>query len=224
MSIVWTGIFVVLCVEAVIVLFLLLPFPKIVQSTVNFVSKSAIVSQLKPIRVFFYMLCTLMFAESMRQQATTIDHRVDPSTEAYRLGLIERFRAQRNVYISFFSLFFVFVIDRIGLLVLALGKAEREAETITKQAKQNVIGIKNYLNQEKAKEASKPAAAEDDKKDSKFVDLVQENRKLKASLEELEADLRASRLEAQRLSDRVETLNKVVEDYHISGDKLKKEK
>eukprot|EP00301_Raphidiophrys_heterophryoidea_P001411 c10681_g1_i1.p1 GENE.c10681_g1_i1~~c10681_g1_i1.p1 ORF type:complete len:255 (-),score=67.67 c10681_g1_i1:262-990(-) len=228
MSIVWLSIFLVLALEVVVVLFLLLPLPSnFKRAVITTCSESFVTSSLKNIRGFFYILCFLLLVESVRQLQK------HPHEDKTAFSVVEKFRAQRNVYITFFTLFFVFVIERTAILVVGHARAERLLEVISKQADQNEKESKRVTDENKslkekiaqqenkATESAKltkkstDAVKEAEKNQSSFVQLIEEMTRAAERNKQLETESKTKSAKISSLEAEVVALKDKLADFDL---------
>jgi len=122
------------------------------------------------------------------------------------------FRAQRNFYISGFSIFLVLVIRRLVTLISAQANLLAQSEASMKQAQSATAAARNLLadkSTEKAKEASE---------DKTLGELTQ----LRERVQELTASLNREKKDKEALKSQAESLNKEYDRLTDEYSKLQK--
>ncbi|KAL7055260.1 hypothetical protein AAHC03_024264 [Spirometra sp. Aus1] len=196
MSIVWTLTAAFLYAEAFVIVLLLLP---IISSTRwNNIFKSRLIANFSAYGSFYFRGCicllTLMICEAARSvwsqnnaYQKLKDNPQDFRAETESVFLMRLFRAQRNLYISGFSLFLWFVLYRLIKLVTEHARLTATSEASLAQAKSATEAASKLLSQGKS-----------DKNESsdKTVSLKAEVEKLKKRLEAEEEERK--RIETDR--------------------------
>ena len=140
-SIIWQIIYYFLIVEIAILFVLLIPLPgKLLQHLPKLTRK---LFSNKTVVVVVIVLLGLMFVESINTRMHCVET-IEDTEDALRLHSlrINKLRAERNIYISFDSLFLMFLIWRISSLLeevaaKKLEKKEKKEEKVEEEKKED---------------------------------------------------------------------------------------
>lgn len=215
MSIQWTMIAGTMYLEIVLTILLLLPF--ISPSKWHSFFKSRFLNSLSSmssiyfkIFLFFLVICFVDAIREMRKYSTDIKDHSHGSEHSTHLDVemqqhMRLFRAQRNFYISGFSLFLCLIIQRITKLISTLAQAEAQSEAAIKQAKSASAAAEQLMKSPKEGEES-----------SELKELKEKNRKLLAEKEAMKQQAESVGREYDRLMKEMEVLQK---EKGAAGDK-----
>ncbi|KAI7892296.1 B-cell receptor-associated protein 31-like-domain-containing protein [Mucor mucedo] len=168
MTIYYTAVFVILVVEMVAFGILVVPLPSRWRRTIHrFVSRSPLVLQAITVLKFVFGFIFLLFIDAVNRlqrldQGDTEEKRQfhDAGYEASQKA--NKFYAQRNLYLTGFTLFLSLILERTSTLVVAMLKHEEELEyareehkTSSKDQERLLTMEKNYKDQIEALEKEK---------------------------------------------------------------------
>lgn len=139
-------------------------------------------------RIFLAVLglCFLDAIREMRKYSGDLkDHSHGSSDHAQHLDVemqqhMRLFRAQRNFYISGFSLFLWVVLQRLMTLISTLAVSQAETEAAMRQAKSASDAAKQLLDQQSAEGGS---ASDTKQTEKELQELREQNKKIKAEQE-----------------------------------------
>jgi len=201
MSLVWTLIASFLYVEIAIVLLFVLPIAS--PSRWQRFFKSRFLEMIKrQAHIYFYLLfgvLVLFLLEAIREMRKY--SQADANAEAHpNIGMqhsMRLFRAQRNFYITGFSIFLILVIRRLIMLISTQATLLAQSEASMRQAQSASTAARSLLSQQKEEENS------DEKAETQK--LVGE---LKNKLRELNAELERERKDKEAMKSQSESLHK----------------
>jgi len=205
MSLVWTLIASFLYIEIAIVLLFVLPIAS--PSKWQRFFKSRFLEMInRQAQIYFYLLfgvLVLFLLEAIREMRKY--SQTDPSLEAHpNVGMqhsMRLFRAQRNFYITGFSIFLILVIRRLVMLISTQATLLAQSEASMRQAQSASTAARTLLSQQEAKE--KEDENSDDKAEAQK--LIGE---LKNKLRELNSELERERKDKEAMKSQSESLNK----------------
>lgn len=168
MSLVWTIIATFLYVEIGVVLLLVLPIAS--PTRWNRFFKSQFLAMMgRQAHIYFVLLLgilVLFLLEAIREMRKYSTH--DAATEVHLNVEMQHsmrlFRAQRNFYISGFSIFLTLVIRRLITLISQQASLLAQSEASLRQAQSATSAAKSLLSQQKGTDERSEAASIDDKK------------------------------------------------------------
>jgi len=202
MSLVWTLIATFLYIEIAIVLLFVLPIAS--PSRWQRFFKSRFLEMInRQAQIYFYLLfgvLVLFLLEAIREMRKYSQS--DANSEAHpNVGMqhsMRLFRAQRNFYITGFSIFLILVIRRLVMLISTQATLLAQSEASMRQAQSASTAARTLLSQQKAKENEDESSDETQK-------LIGE---LKTKLKELNAELERERKDKEAMKSQSESLNK----------------
>jgi len=205
MSLVWTLIASFLYVEIAIVLLFVLPIAS--PSRWQRFFKSRFLEMInRQAQIYFYLLfgvLVLFLLEAIREMRKY--SQADANAEAHpNVGMqhsMRLFRAQRNFYITGFSIFLILVIRRLVMLISTQATLLAQSEASMRQAQSASTAARTLLSQQKAKETED----ENDDDKAEAQKLIGE---LKNKLKELNAELERERKDKEAMKSQSESLNK----------------
>jgi len=205
MSLVWTLIATFLYVEIGIVLLFVLPIAS--PSRWQRFFKSRFLEMInRQAQIYFYLLfgvLVLFLLEAIREMRKYSQS--DANSEAHpNVGMqhsMRLFRAQRNFYITGFSIFLILVIRRLVMLISTQATLLAQSEASMRQAQSASTAARTLLSQQKAKENEDEAS--DDKAEAQK--LIGE---LKNKLKELNSELERERKDKEAMKSQSESLHK----------------
>lgn len=167
MSLVWTIIATFLYVEIAVVLLLVLPIAS--PTRWNRFFKSQFLSMIgRQAHIYFVLLLgilVLFLLEAIREMRKYSTH--DSSAEVHLNVEMQHsmrlFRAQRNFYISGFSIFLVLVIRRLVTLISTQATLLAQSEASIRQAQSASQAARSLLSQQKTNDEKSETEASDDK-------------------------------------------------------------
>jgi len=207
MSLQWTLVAGFLYAEIAVVLILLIPFISATRWSKIF--KSRIVSALSTFSTIYFRatvaVLLLLFVDALRSQ-----HHYAPDEGSATSGgpladmqhNMKLFRSQRNLYISGFALFLVFVIRRLVVLLASQAALKAESEAATRQAKSAGEAAQRLLD-----EASGDSGASGDANDeckklrARLSDLTEDSAKAKEEIKMLEVEIKEVKTKAEKTSE-----------------------
>ena len=216
MSLVWTLIASFLYAEIFVVLLLVLPVASPYKWNRFFKSKFLAMLQAQAHMYFFLILgvLVLFLLEAIREMRKYSTHETssDVHLNVEMQHSMRLFRAQRNFYISGFSIFLVLVIRRLVTLISAQANLLAQSEASMKQAQSATAAARSLLqeqNTEKAKEAAE---------DGTLSELTQ----LREKVQELTASLNRELKDKEAMKSQAESLNKEYDRLTEEYSKLQK--
>lgn len=207
MSLQWTLIAGFLYTEIVVVLLLVLPIisPKRWQK----IFKSRFLASLKnQASIYFLMLLgilILFLLDAIREihkysGQTTAEH---SHLDAEMQGNMRLFRAQRNFYISGFSLFLSLVIRRLMILISEQASLLAQNEAALRQAQSATTTAKTLLSQRTGESAQNDTNEAHDKA---VTELKNQIKQLQSKNEDLEKELSKEKKDKEALKSQAESL------------------
>lgn len=161
------------------------------------------------------VLLIVLFLDAVREvKKYSISHGLEKSSSnnpsAYEHVQMKLFRAQRNLYISGFSLFLWLVLRRLVTLITQLSKELGIKGVLKIQADNNNDAAKKYMEEnERLKQALEKTGKGDEQKiDSENKNLVESVEKLKAELMKTSEALSKVQNEAVTMKKQSESLSK----------------
>ncbi|XP_065359347.1 B-cell receptor-associated protein 31 isoform X2 [Calliphora vicina] len=216
MSLVWTLIAGFLYAEIALVLLLVLPVASPYKWNRFFKSKFlAMLAQQAHLYFFLIMgVLVLFLLDAIREMRkySHHDHSSDVHLNVEMQHSMRLFRAQRNFYISGFSIFLVLVIRRLVTLISAQANLLAQSEASLKQAQSASAAVKSLMAEkttEKAKEATE---------DSTLGEISQ----LKERIHELTSELNREKKDKEAMKSQSESLNKEYDRLTEEYSKLQK--
>lgn len=216
MSLVWTLIATFLYAEIGVVLLLVLPI--MTPSKWNRFFKSKFLTMLaQQAHIYFFLIMgvlVLFLLEAIREMRkyATHEHTGEVHLNVEMQHSMRLFRAQRNFYISGFSIFLVLVIRRLVTLISSQATLMAQSEASMKQAQSATAAARSLMEDkktDKAKEATE---------DSTLGELTQ----LREKVQELTASLNRERKDKEALKSQAESLNKEYDRLTDEYSKLQK--
>lgn len=216
MSLVWTLIASFLYAEIFVVLLLVLPVASPYKWNRLFKSKFLAMLQAQAHMYFFLILgiLVLFLLEAIREMRKYSSH--VPTSETHLNVEMQHsmrlFRAQRNFYISGFSIFLVLVIRRLVTLISAQANLLAQSEASMKQAQSATAAARSLLIEQKTEKAKE--ISEDDS--------LNELAQLRQRVQELTASLNREMKDKEALKSQAEGLNKEYDRLTEEYSKLQK--
>ncbi|XP_037937577.1 B-cell receptor-associated protein 31 [Teleopsis dalmanni] len=216
MSLVWTLIATFLYAEIVVVLLLVLPIASPYKWNRFFKSKFlAMLAQQAHIYFFLIMgILVLFLLEAIREMRKYSTH--DGGSEVHLNVEMQHsmrlFRAQRNFYISGFSIFLVLVIRRLVTLISTQANLLAQSEASIKQAQSASAAARTLMEKKKTEKADE--AVEDS--------TLKELNELRQRVQELSSALNSEKKDKEALKSQAESLNKEYDRMSEEFSKLQK--
>ncbi|XP_055321613.1 B-cell receptor-associated protein 31 isoform X2 [Sitodiplosis mosellana] len=204
MSLVWTIIATFLYVEIAVVLLLVLPIAS-PQRWNRFFKSQFLAMISRQANIYFVLLfgiLVLFLLEAIREMRKYSHH--ENGTEHLNVELqhsMRLFRAQRNFYISGFSIFLTLVIRRLVILISSQAQLLAQSEASMRQAQSATTAARSLLSQQKSDDKS----ADSKKSDSKPDELIGE---LKQKISDLNKELERERKDKEALKSQATGLEK----------------
>ncbi|KAL7719896.1 Endoplasmic reticulum transmembrane protein [Entamoeba marina] len=144
-TLLWTGVFLFLLLEIIVLLFMIIPLPSIVAKHIPVLIRKVFARQ--TVFIIVLTLLSLCFLESIRQQysAKVALSELDPEDPMLNhvSTSMKLFRSERNTYLSGYALFLIFVIFRVALLLEAVDKKRREADDSNNTSEKSIPAIED---------------------------------------------------------------------------------
>ncbi|ALC43539.1 CG13887 [Drosophila busckii] len=216
MSLVWTLIATFLYAEIAVVLLLVLPLGS--PYKYNRFFKSKFLAMLaKQAHLYFFLIMgvlVLFLLEAIREMRKYSNHE---TTGEVHLNVemqhsMRLFRAQRNFYISGFSIFLVLVIRRLVTLISAQANLLAQSEASMKQAQSATAAARSLMEDKKTDKAKE--ATEDT--------TLNECAKLKERVQELTTQLNREKKDKEALKSQADGLNREFDRLTEEYSKLQK--
>lgn len=206
MSLVWTIIATFLYVEIAVVLLLVLPIAS-PQRWHRFFKSQFLAMIGRQANIYFVLLfgiLVLFLLEAIREMRKYSNHDATPG-EHLNVELqhsMRLFRAQRNFYISGFSIFLTLVIRRLVILISSQAQLLAQSEASMRQAQSATTAARSLLTQQKVDDKS---AADAKKGDNKSDELIGE---LKQKILDLNKELERERKDKEAMKSQSTSLEK----------------
>ncbi|KAH8303852.1 hypothetical protein KR018_012114 [Drosophila ironensis] len=225
MSLVWTLIAGFLYAEIALVLLLVLPVASPYRWNRLFKSKFlAMLAQQAHIYFFLVMGVLVLFLLEAIREMRKYSHFEQAGEVHLNVEMqhsMRLFRAQRNFYISGFSIFLVLVIRRLVTLVSAQANLLAQSEASMKQAQSATAAARSLMEEKKPEKTEKAKEAGEDKTLAELAQLRQTVKDLKEELIREKKDKAAIKSQAESLNreyDRLtEEFSKLQKQITISG-------
>lgn len=200
MSIMYTLIFTFMAIEAAVLLFFLLPLPLSMRTNaLDLLSTNAFIQKIVYGAKIGFLLVGIAFLDALRvvQRESTHSHEEDVDLMSKKGGVHMHgscehvknlFRAQRNLYLTGFTLFLGLVLYRFFGTLLDLHKNEKKAVAVTKQA-------------EGAKKEYDRLLDEVAKKDAKIKEMLDKEEELVKENKTAKAEFEAMKRQSKGLTD-----------------------
>ncbi|KAF8927795.1 B-cell receptor-associated protein 31-like-domain-containing protein [Dissophora ornata] len=154
MSLPYTMVFALLMTEMITFIFLILPLPfKWRRGMLNFLSKSPFMANIQYVMKIVFIFVFILFVDSLNRvikveeiRSEDDHHHHHPHTETSMAA--RRFYAQRNMYLTGFTLFLSLILNRTFITILDLIKSEEKMEIVKKQAAQQSKEYERVLDSE----------------------------------------------------------------------------
>ncbi|KAG0364686.1 putative endoplasmic reticulum protein [Gamsiella multidivaricata] len=204
MSLPYMMVFTLLMTEMITFIFLILPLPfNWRRGIINFLSKSPFMAHIQYVMKIVFIFVFILFVDSLNRVIKVEDvvndndhHHHNPHAETSMAA--RRFYAQRNMYLTGFTLFLSLILNRTFFMILDLMKSEEKMEIVKKQAAQQSKEYERVL--------------ESETKLKKELKDMQENaashESLKQDLENLKKQANQQQLEYLRMADENTALEK----------------
>jgi|ERR1711871_182502 len=145
MSMIWQIVYYIMWSEIIAVVMICLPLPTWVQKPViKSISESSLVKQLRTAIIFVIFALSLLFYDAYRTSAKLRSKKASLFEDEAKICLsrddADRFRAERNMYICGLTLILALVLHVMQGLIIQLGTAQTELDTLRKMADNNKKG------------------------------------------------------------------------------------
>jgi len=210
MSLVWTIIATFLYVEIGVVLLLVLPIAS-PQRWNRFFKSQFLAMISRQANIYFVLLfgiLVLFLLEAIREMRK-YSHHENTTSEHLNVELqhsMRLFRAQRNFYISGFSIFLTLVIRRLVILISSQAQLLAQSEASMRQAQSATSAARSLLSQQKTDDKSADAIKGDSKPDELIGELKQKIADLNKELERERKDKEALKSQATGLEKEYDRL------------------
>ncbi|ORZ16741.1 B-cell receptor-associated protein 31-like-domain-containing protein [Lobosporangium transversale] len=153
MSLPYTMVFTLLMTEMVVFIFLILPLPfKWRRGLLKFLAESPFMGSVQYVMKIVFIFVFILFIDSLNRviKVEEIKENTYPhhGHGAETNVAARRFYAQRNMYLTGFTLFLSLILNRTFFLILDLLKSEEKMEVIKKQASQQSKEYERVLESE----------------------------------------------------------------------------
>jgi len=228
MSLVWTIIATFLYVEIAVVLLLVLPIAS--PTRWNRFFKSQFLAMIgRQAHIYFVLLLgvlVLFLLEAIREMRkySTTDGSSDVHLNVEMQHSMRLFRAQRNFYISGFSIFLTLVIRRLVTLISTQATLLAQSEANLRQAQSATTAAKSLLSQQKGTDERSEADKTDEKKliddlKKKVSDLSKEVERERKDKEAMKSQAASLGKEYDRLTEAYSKLERKVTVSGAGSDK-----
>ncbi|XP_031617862.1 B-cell receptor-associated protein 31 isoform X2 [Contarinia nasturtii] len=210
MSLVWTIIATFLYVEIAVVLLLVLPIAS-PQRWNRFFKSQFLAMISRQANIYFVLLfgiLVLFLLEAIREMRK-YSHHENTTSEHLNVELqhsMRLFRAQRNFYISGFSIFLTLVIRRLVILISSQAQLLAQSEASMRQAQSATSAARSLLSQQKTDDKSTDTKKGDSKPDELIGELKQKIADLNKELEHERKDKEALKSQATGLEKEYDRL------------------
>ncbi|XP_072509172.1 B-cell receptor-associated protein 29 [Notamacropus eugenii] len=225
MTLQWAAVAGFLYAEIGLILVLCLPFipPQRWQKIFTFPLWGKIAPYWNKAFLTIIVLLIVLFLDAVREvKKYSVSHGLEKSSSshpsAYEHVQMKLFRAQRNLYISGFSLFLWLVLRRLVTLITQLAKELGIKGVLNIQADSNNKAAKKYMEEN---ERLKQALEKTGKGDEQMTDA--ENKKLIENVEKLKTELKKTSDALSKAHNEVTTMKKQSESLSKEYDRLLKE-
>ncbi|KAG0328142.1 hypothetical protein BG000_000637 [Podila horticola] len=210
MALPYTIIFSLLVTEACLLMitfiFLILPLPfKWRRGLLKFLSESPLMAKVQFVMKIVFVFVFIFFIDSLNSVMKVEEIREDSQHHHHDHGLsaqhsmaAKRFYAQRNMYLTGFTLFLSLILNRTFFMILDLLKSEERMEVIKKQAAQQSKEYNRLLESETILKA--------EIKD--LTEIVASHASAKKDLDNLKKQAQQQQVEYLRMADENSALEK----------------
>ncbi|KAF9355845.1 hypothetical protein BGX34_010230 [Mortierella sp. NVP85] len=143
-------VFGLLMTEMITFIFLILPLPfKWRKGLLNFLATSRFMSNIQYAMKIIFIFVFILFIDSLNR-VIKVQERVNEGDQYHHHHdtHAKRFYAQRNMYLTGFTLFLSLILNRTFFLIVDLIKSEEKMEVVKKQAEQQSKEYKRILDSE----------------------------------------------------------------------------
>ncbi|KAF9187914.1 hypothetical protein BGZ51_000099 [Haplosporangium sp. Z 767] len=197
MSLPYTMVFSLLMAEMIIFIFLILPLPfKWRRGLLKFLAESPLMANVQYAMKIVFIFVFILFVDSLNrvvkvEEINENSHHHHHGHGAESSMAARRFYAQRNMYLTGFTLFLSLILNRTFFMILDLLKSEEKMEIIKKQAAQQSKEYERVLESEtKLKKEVK-----------ELSEIVANHASAKRDLENLKKQAKQQQEEYLRLAD-----------------------
>ncbi|KAG0201485.1 hypothetical protein BGX28_005699 [Mortierella sp. GBA30] len=214
MSLPYTMVFTLLMTEMITFIFLILPLPfKWRRGMLNFLSKSPFMANIQHVMKIVFIFVFILFVDSLNRVIKVDEitneghHHHSPHTETTVAA--RRFYAQRNMYLTGFTLFLSLILNRTFFMILDLLKSEEKMEIVKKQAAQQSKEYERVLESEtKLKKELK-----------ELQEIANSHESTKQDLENLKKQANQQQQEYLRMADENTALEKKIKGIKTESKK-----
>ncbi|KAG0327269.1 hypothetical protein BGZ99_008030 [Dissophora globulifera] len=139
--------------EVITFIFLILPLPFTWRrGMLNFLSKSPLMAKLHYVMKIVFIFVFILFIDSLNRVIKVEEVRSDNDHHhhhSHNETTVKRFYAQRNMYLTGFTVFLSLILNRTFFMILDLVKSEEKMEVVKKQAAQQSKEYARVLESEK---------------------------------------------------------------------------
>jgi len=213
MSLPYTMVFALLMTEMLVFIALILPLPhNWRRGTLKFLSQSPLMGQVQHIMKIIFVFVFVLFVDSVNrvvkvEVASEHSHHHQPDHMSQSNVAARRFYAQRNMYLTGFTLFLSLILNRSFFMILDLLQSEEKMETIRIEAS---VQSKEY---ERALESETKL-----KKEVKELnDIVATHASAKRDLDNLKKQAKQQQEEYVRLADANTEMEKKLQGVELKN-------
>ncbi|XP_047350588.1 B-cell receptor-associated protein 31-like isoform X3 [Vespa velutina] len=212
MSLQWSLVASFLYIEMIIVLLLILPIMSPTKWQKFFKSRFAQSLSYQSSTIFYIIIVILVlfWLDSVREMVkySTVGERAGEHAhlDAEMQGNMKLFRAQRNFYISGFSLFLSIVIQRLSKLISTQAQLLAQNEAAMRQAQSATTTARSLLSQKPSGESAQNDSNE--AHDKAVSELKNQIKELQAKKIELENELTKEKKDKEAIKSQAESLTK----------------
>ncbi|KAI4477080.1 PREDICTED: B-cell receptor-associated protein 31 [Polistes canadensis] len=212
MSLQWTLVAAFLYLEMIIVLLLVLPILSPTRWQKFFKSRFAQSLNYQSSTIFYILIAILIlfWVDSLKDmyKYSSVGNRAGEHShlDAEMQGNMKLFRAQRNCYISGFSLFLGIVIYRLVKLISAQATLLAQSEAAMRQAQSATTTARSLLSQKPSGESAQNDSNE--AHDKAVSELKNQIKELQAKKLELETDLTREKKDKEAIKSQADSLAK----------------
>ncbi|KAK9299618.1 hypothetical protein QLX08_007419 [Tetragonisca angustula] len=214
MSLQWTLIATFLYLEIAVVLLLILPIisPKSWQKLFRSRFLKSLSNQASMYFLILLGILVLFLLDAireMRKYSTSLDEHKDHHLDTEMQGNMRLFRAERNFYLSGFSLFLSLVIHRLVILISTQATLLAQNEAALRQAESATTTAKHLLSQKPIGKTDSNTAHDEEISEWKnqIKELQTKNQELENQLTKEKKDKEAIKSQAESLTKEYDRLN-----------------
>ncbi|KAG0248040.1 hypothetical protein BG011_000595 [Mortierella polycephala] len=207
MSLPYTMVFSLLMAEMIIFIFLILPLPfKWRRGLLKFIAESPLMANVQYAMKIVFIFVFILFVDSLNRVVKVEE--INENSHHHHHGhgsesnlAARRFYAQRNMYLTGFTLFLSLILNRTFFMILDLLKSEEKMEIVKKQARYMFSPAVFAAQQSKEYERVLESETNLKKEVKELTDIVANHASAKRDLENLKKQAKQQQNEYLRLAD-----------------------